>query len=541
MSVNAQLAEIRHIETERLKLQAQLNTEKSQEERNKLGQFATSPKLAMDIMEVSKGLFEFSERIRFLDPAFGTGAFYSALLKCFSHLQVNWAHGYEIDPHYGHKTVKLWNDMKLDLKIADFTKSNPPSSGKDKANFLICNPPYSRHHHLSSDEKIRLQTLANRMTGIKASQLSGLYCYFMLISHSWLADDGLACWLVPSEFMDVNYGQHLKEYLTTRVSLLRVHRFSPKELQFGDALVSTSVIWFRKTKPSTNCKVEFTYGGTIKEPRKRHILSIDSLRNMRKWNHLSTTIKFSNTNTIGKSEDTKLSDFFHIRRGLVTGANKFFILSPAQISEYNLPPEFLTPILPSSRYLSSNEIQADDTENPILKQPLFLLNCSLPEYAIQFDYPSLWEYLQSGIQIGIHERYLCRHRSPWYLQERRDPALFLCTYMGRQSVRRTNPFRFILNHSKAVAANGYLMLYPTPFLERIFQRRPKLIRTVWETLNAIELQALVSEARVYGDGLYKLEPKELANVSVGNLFSTSLGVEWDFTAQQMKLLEITQN
>ena len=534
MSVNAQLAEIHHIETERLKLQDQLNTEKSQEERNKLGQFATSPKLAMDIMEVSKGLFEFSERIRFLDPAFGTGAFYSALLKCFSHSQVNWAHGYEIDPHYGHKTVKLWNDMKLDLKIADFTKSNPPSSEKDKANFLICNPPYSRHHHLSSDEKIRLQTLANRMTGIKASQLSGLYCYFMLISHSWLADNGLACWLVPSEFMDVNYGQQLKKYLTTHVTLLRIHRFSPKELQFGDALVSSSIIWFQKSKPSTNSEVEFTYGGTIREPKKHCVLSINSLRNTRKWNHPSTVVRSSNTNTIGKSEGPKLSEFFHVKRGLVTGANKFFILSPAQISEYNLPTEFLTPILPSSRYLSSNEIQSDDEKNPILKQSLFLLNCSLPEHIVQCNYPSLWEYLQRGIQIGIHERYLCRHRSPWYLQEQRDPALFLCTYMGRQSVRRANPFRFILNHSKAVAANGYLMLYPTPCLEKTFRTDPELIRTAWEALNAITSQDLVSEARVYGDGLYKLEPKELANVSVGDVFPTRLSLERNFTAKQME-------
>ncbi|RKU09065.1 SAM-dependent methyltransferase, partial [Candidatus Poribacteria bacterium] len=104
----------------------------------------------------------------------------------------------------------------------------------------------------------------------------------------------------------------------------------------------------------------------------------------------------------------------------------------------------------------------------------------------------------------------------------------------------TNPFRFILNHSKAVAANGYLMLYPTPFLKGIFQRNPKFIQTVWETLNAIESQDLVSEARVYGDGLYKLEPKELENVSVGNLFSTRLGIESDFTAQQMELLEIKE-
>ena len=158
-------------------------------------------------MEASKGLLWPSESIRFLDPAFGTGAFYSALLECFSDVHLNWARGYEIDPHYGNETVKLWDDTRLDLRIVDFTKSNPPNAEQDKANFLICNPPYSRHHHLSSDEKLRLQRLASQITGIKGSQLSGLYCYFMLISHGWLADDGLACWLVPSEFMDVNYGQ----------------------------------------------------------------------------------------------------------------------------------------------------------------------------------------------------------------------------------------------------------------------------------------------------------------------------------------------
>ena len=536
MSVYKQLAKIHRIETERLKLQTRLSKEKSQAERNKLGQFATPPKLAMDIMEASKGLIESSEGIRFLDPAFGTGAFYSALLKCFSDLHLNWTQGYEIDPHYGNEAIKLWNDTRLDLRIVDFTKSNLPCSEQDKANFLICNPPYSRHHHLSSDEKLRLQRLANQITGMKMSQLSGLYCYFMLISHGWLTDDGLACWLVPSEFMDVNYGQQLKKYLTTCVSLLRVHRFSPEELQFSDALVSSSVIWFRKTKPSTNCKVEFTYGGTVKEPKQHRILSVGSLRDMRKWNYLVNVVRVSNADTVGKSAEPKLSDFFHVKRGLVTGANKFFLLSSAQISKYNLPTEFLTPVLPSPRYLLSDEIQADDTENPILKQNLFLLNCSLPERIVRLNYPSLWEYLQRGVQMEIHERYLCRHRSPWYSQEKRDPTSFLCTYMGRGSIKNPKPFRFIFNHSKAIAANGYLMLYPTSCLERAFERDPRLIRTAWEALNAITTQDLVSEARVYGDGLYKLEPKELANVSVGNIFSARLGLEGYFTAQQTEFL-----
>ena len=80
------------------------------------------------------------------------------------------------------------------------------------------------------------------------------------------------------------------------------------------------------------------------------------------------------------------------------------------------------------------------------------------------------------------------------------------------------------------------MLYPTSYLERAFGKDPRLVRTAWEALNAITTQDLVSEARVYGDGLYKLEPKELANVSVGNIFSARLGLEAHFTAQQTEFL-----
>ena len=55
-----------------------------------------------------------------------------------------------------------------------------------------------------------------------------------------MADDGLAAWLIPSEFMDVNYGRAIKEYLLNQVTLLRIHRFDPSDVQFNDALVSSA-------------------------------------------------------------------------------------------------------------------------------------------------------------------------------------------------------------------------------------------------------------------------------------------------------------
>ncbi|MFQ5586017.1 MAG: hypothetical protein ACE5GF_04255 [Thermodesulfobacteriota bacterium] len=75
-----------------------------------------------------------------------------------------------------------------------------------------------------------------------------------------------------------------------------------------------------------------------------------------------------------------------------------------------------------------------------------------------------------------------------------------------------NPFRFILNHSRATAANVYLLLYPKPLLAQAISHDTTLLQSVWKVLNAMCPDQLLKEGRVYGGGLYKLEPKELANV-----------------------------
>ena len=233
------------IEYKRLAIQHQLDAARTQAERNKLGQFATPFELAMDMLEYARSLLPKDQRVRFLDPAIGTGSFLSALLRSFPAPCIASVAGYEIDPYYGHKAIELWGVSPFDLRIADFTSAPPPQTENEQSNLLICNPPYVRHHHLASGEKLRLQELANKTTGLRLSELAGLYCYFLCISHAWMQENGLAGWLIPGEFMDVNYGRQIKQYLLNQVTLLRVHRFDPGEVQFQDALLSVLPPAFR--------------------------------------------------------------------------------------------------------------------------------------------------------------------------------------------------------------------------------------------------------------------------------------------------------
>ena len=235
-------------EERRLVVQAELDAAKEQAERNRMGQFATPTELALEILEYARIRLDETLSVRFIDPAIGTGSFFSALLKVFPKNWVTDAVGYEIDPHYGEPAARLWNDTILDVRLDDFTLAPPPSRG-DGFNLLICNPPYVRHHHIEIEEKRRLKALLREACGIDMSGLAGLYCYFLGLSHRWMDEGGLAGWLIPSEFMDVNYGASLKRYLLGNVTLQHIHRFDPNEVQFGDALVSSSVVWFTKDEP----------------------------------------------------------------------------------------------------------------------------------------------------------------------------------------------------------------------------------------------------------------------------------------------------
>ena len=483
-------------EADRQGEQIRLDALKTAKERNRLGQFATPPALSLDIARYAERLWSSrDDQVRFLDPSVGTGSFYSALRQAFAHDQIEAAVGYEIDPAFARAAREVWADTGLRVIEGDFTRQRPEA----RFNLILANPPYVRHHHLDKLEKERLKALVVAGQRIDISGLAGLYCHFLLLGDPWMEDKGIAAWLIPSEFMDVNYGVAVKTYLTERVKLLHIHRYRPADAQFGDALVTSAIVVFEKVNPPSGHQVHLSLGGSISAPTSGEMVPLSSLRTAKKW----TGWPGGRSDVIQR--DSTLGDFFIIKRGVATGANSFFILPRRQAIEHEIPDEFLRPILPSSRHLRANVIETESDGYPKLDRALALIDCGLPEAVIKSRHPKFWAYLEAGKRQGIDQGYLASRRIPWYSQEKREPAPFLCTYMGRLGTSG-NPFKFYLNKSHAIAANVYLLLYPKDALAQ----RPELYPDVLALLQEIPANQLISAGRVYGGGLHKLEPKELA-------------------------------
>ncbi len=490
---------LRQIELLRQAEQQRLDCLKSPAERNQWGQFATPAALALSLTTYACKLFG-GGPIRFLDPALGTGAFFSALSQSVPSRLIESAEGVELDPLFADAARELWGMAGLNVRRGDFTSEPAP---KRRANFILTNPPYVRHHHLDPVHKQRLRERLFGSLRMKMSGLAGLYCYFLLLSHDWLDEQGLGLWLVPSEFMDVNYGSSLRHYLSERVTLLHLHRFSPHDVQFADALVSSCVVVFRKSLPPAAHLVKFSYGGGIEAPEREARLTLPALRASRKWTQL-----LERPSAV-PADEPRLGELFDIKRGLATGANSFFILTPGQMRDWGIPRACVKPILPSPRHLGADVISALPNGDPDVEPRLYLLDCAEPEEVIRSRWPRLYDYLQKGHREGVPDSYLASHRAPWYAQERRPAAPFLCTYMGRAG-RRNSAFRFLWNRSQATAHNVYLLLYPKAHLTAAIETRPALAEQVFNALQRIAPSRLVSEGRVYGGGLHKVEPRELA-------------------------------
>jgi predicted RNA methylase len=489
--------DIKEKEAQRAAMQLTLDSQKTHSARNEKGQFSTPFPLALDIMCRVRELSS-DAGSSFLEPAFGTGVFLSAYLEAFGRPPTRTL-GFELDPHYGDPSRKLWRFVNAEVRCCDFLAQKPDCL----FDVIVTNPPYSRHHHIPADVKANLQVAVLRETGLRISGLAGLYCHFMVLSTKWLKEGGVSCWLVPSEFMDVNYGTAVKRYLSENVELVQIHRFMPEDLQFTDALVSSCVVIFRNCRPQRQHKVIFSTGGSVCCPTQSYQLDTGVMSCDAKWTSL-----FSGQN--GKQTGKRvLGDYFTVKRGIATGDNGFFILDDETVRRREIPKEFLRPVLPSPRYVKGDRIESENGL-PVLDRRQFLFTCDLDEETLKRDFPMVWRYVCEGHERGVQNGYICSRRSPWYSCERRECAPIVVPYMGRGSTD-SRLFRFILNESDAITTNVYLMLYPKRHFAPVLRDRSALNK-VWRALNSIPPETLVAGGRTYGGGLHKLEPNELMHL-----------------------------
>jgi adenine-specific DNA-methyltransferase len=468
--------------------EAELELLTSREDRYRKGQFFTPPGIADFMAEWIRDL----QPETVLDPGVGGGV----LLRAVGPGPRRY--GLDTDKKAIQVSGASLGD-EVELAIGDFLDPEAWPLSKTSFDAVIANPPYIRHHHLSAEDKARAHRYAVEL-GVKVSRLSGSYVYFFLETLLRLNEGGRLAFITPTEFLDVRYGRAVKEALLTHCDIDEVLVLEMDELAFEGVLTTSAItLATKRAKPVGRVRLtEASLDGAVSRSRSVDLKSEFAAPEL-PWTPLLPA-RAERIAPLLKGRSAKLGDYCRVRRGIATGDNSFFCLSSEDVDRLEIEGRFLVPVVIGSRDLP--------TEGPLDRRfrkerinqgaRVFLFYCHEPREALEGT--NALRYIELGEEMGLHERFNCRTRRPWYGVEQVPPPDFFVTYMAR------NRARMVRNLVGARCMTSLLNLWAKPGID------PESLRPVLEDqVNATLLREL---GRTYGGGLGKIEPGELVALPI---------------------------
>jgi len=460
------------------------------------GAFATPPELASDVARSVAEYVTSTEAIRFGDPAFGNGVLYTMARRELGPDRFLPTRVVELDTETARLAAARWGREGVTIVASDFLQLAPET---DAWSLVIANPPYRRSQEVSrglEDTRAAIEdALSLRLPG-----RADLFVYFVLRTHAWLTRGAIAAWIIPAEFQVTSYGAALREYLSTRVTLLRIHTYDSRDPVFDNALTSTSVVIYRNEPAQSVSEVMITGGGTMSDPELSLHLPISRLNRERRWN-------FATLSSTDPSEPfEKIADQFLLKRGIATGANSYFVLEDAAVERMGVLRRWIRPLVPAARDLQAPVIAQAPDGSPIPSSGRWLIDTDDSVEEVRELSPAFADYLEM-VLAAVGDRYLVARRVSPFKQEHREPAPFLFVYMAQSD---SPSARFIRNESAGAYLNNYIGMYPRAGLQVSSQTLDDLHRR----LDLVRRDQFAVWGRSYGKGLLKLEPRDLGNVTL---------------------------
>jgi adenine-specific DNA-methyltransferase len=367
---------------------------------------------------------------------------------------------------------------------------------------IIANPPYVKAHRLEYSEDT-WRTFEERF-GTGLDRLTNLYALFLLKIWQDLAPCGRAAVILPAEFLNANFGEEIKEWLLKEMRPAGLVVFAPTLNLFENALTTSAIVFLEKGRPvsprmpamradsleDAAVFVDCILGNTAGSPPPR-FLDLADFRPSEKW--LNT---FFNGSVPGDPPALAraVGEYFACRRGIATGANDFFCLSESAMKEHRLSPMHVEPCL----------TRATDAAGLVFSPEKFIALAASDRRCYLLNPrkngSALQAYLQIGQKAGIPKRHLPSHRPVWYLPENRAIADIWVAVFSRETVK------FILNTSGAKNLTCFHGLYARPGFENLSPLMTLFLNSKWGR------EAFSKVNRYYGDGLNKLEPKDVESL-----------------------------
>ncbi len=462
--------------------------------RKKYAQFFT-PFSVADLM--AKWLIGNKELETVLEPAFGLGVFSRALLNHNHNLKIK---GFEIDEKIYKKAKIIFKDnQNVSINLRDFMYND----WENKYDGIICNPPYFNFHDY--DNKNVLKEIEKKIS-CKLNGLTNLYTLFLIKSIYQLNENGRAAFIIPSEFLNSDYGKLIKSYLVKSKTLRHIAVFNFNENIFDDALTTSSIFLCANDKKSG--KVQFSNVSNLNDfSNIERVIEYypDYLNNDRtvEFDNLDPALKwrvyYQEQNAVKYKYLVPFTNYGKVVRGIATGSNEYFAFSLSKANKFGISKKYLLPCI-CKAIDSKNSFFTKDDFNKLkaTDKSVFLLNAVNPDDNVN-------NYIAKGEEQGINKKYLTANRNPWHSLENRPPSPIWVSVFNRTGLR------FVRNE----AGISNLTTFHCIYLNMFSASKTDLFFAY--LLTEVSKQIFNDNRREYGNGLQKFEPNDLNNSKILDL------------------------
>ena len=453
----------------------------SLEHRKKYAQFFTPECIAAFMC---RWVMQGKSKKNILEPAYGLGVF-SRILAQSPGLKID---AYETDNKI-FSFAEANRPTGVDLKNEDYLKSG----WEKKYDAIVCNPPYLKFHDYDNTAYI---PDVNNHLGTKLNGFTNIYTLFLLKSIAQLRKGGRLAYIVPSEFLNSDYGVEVKRALIESNTLKHIIIVDFTECAFNDTLTTACILLCEETESATvrfstltdvaaldNCLGQYLEYGAGE---------LDASIKWKAYYEKGNSCKYNNL--------VPFSRFARVSRGIATGANSYFTFRRSKANAFNIPEECLTPCICKAADVQQTFFTLHDF-NKLAggDKAAYLFNGQKK----QCD-PNVKRYISLGEQEGVDKRYLTASRKPWYSIENRPPAPIWVSVFNR------NGLRFVRNESKAFNLTTFHCVYPKSSIDTdvLFAY----------LITDVAKEILMDNSRQYGNGLVKFEPNDLNKGMVADLY-----------------------
>ncbi|MBY8237524.1 SAM-dependent methyltransferase [Vibrio fluvialis] len=483
--------------------------------KRELGAYYTPPELSQVLTDWA--IVRSDEDI--LEPSFGGCGFFDSSIETLRRLGCKspekQLYGVDIDGHaFSILSEKFGQMVETSNRFiqSDFISVKPDDFLVNEFDVVLGNPPYVSMHNMTEKQREACEVVLREspFSGLTMGRNASLWAFFLLHSLSFLKEGGRIAWVLPSSLLHADYAKRL-------LAIHRSHFQSVKVLKLAERFFKEE-----GAKETSVILIAEGFSAEVMEDTHFSVASVENVIELKqavesqlqatelgvegyKLDIVSQEAKKAYFELMNSESSKPIGHYADIKIGMVTGANKYFIVDKKTVEKFGLPEDVLKPAIGKFSFFSG--ITHDMRDHKKLQRDGYraYLVCPTEEQMRNPEHP-VAGYLNQITPQEISDNKTFAKRPHWFAPGYGIDGIVADCFMSYMI--HLGP-RMVVNKARLNCTNS---IHKVIFREKMSAKAKQAFAlTLLSTYSQFSAEV---EGRAYSSGVLKIEPSAGRNIKV---------------------------